>query len=51
MQAIKDLLFEQLMCNGILPEGEEQPAVTTNALAEEVASGLNATESVNFDPA
>lgn len=50
-QVIKDSLFEQLVCNCILPEAEEQPAVTTNVVAEEVASGVNTTESATFDPA
>ncbi len=49
-QVIKDSLFEQLVRDGILPEVEEQPAVTINAMAEEVASGVNTTESANFDP-
>ncbi len=50
-QVIKVSVFEHLVPNGILPEGEEQPAVPTNATAKEVASGVNATESENFDPA
>lgn len=50
-QVIKDYLFGQLVYNGILPEVDEQPVVVTNAVAEELASGVNAIESANFDPA
>lgn len=49
---IKDVLFEQLVHNGILPdvEGEKQPVVVAKAVAEEVVPGINASEHVNFDP-
>ncbi|KAI2665219.1 Retrovirus-related Pol polyprotein from transposon 17.6 [Labeo rohita] len=48
-QVIKDFLFNQLVLSGILPEVEEQPAVTSKAVTEEVASGVNATETLRSE--